>query len=259
MFQITKPGRTRSTGDSRSAGLIYNKIAKRGKLGKSGQGQYKNLMALQKWKYQRYSFLAPFYKQGQKPLGQSKTSAVLGGLLPSTDNESDEGPDDGNDSSSSNTRKEPRELFHASLTSPPAIRKSMKRTRSKDEKVSPDEKSGNYGELVTVMKESASHLVRGSADRRDPQRDSFFTWLNDFTLKMYRHSWRTFQTRTVALAMEITPAESPQPNPARSRIEPEQQQQQQQQPQSIYPPPRPIGPAGTTFIDLTQAQPSQQY
>ena len=85
----------------------YNKIAKRGKLGKSGQGQYKNLTALQKWKYQRYSFLAPFYKQGQKPLGQSKTSAVLGGLPPSTDNESDEGPDDGNDSSSSNTRKEP--------------------------------------------------------------------------------------------------------------------------------------------------------
>ena len=238
----------------------YNKIAKRGKLGKSGQGKYKNLTALQKWKYERYSFLTPFYKQGQKPLGQSKTSAVLGGLPPSTDNESDEGPDDGNDSSSSNTRKEGSELFHSSLTSPPAIRKSMKWTRSKDEKVSPDEKSRNYGELVTVMKESASHLVRGSADRRDLEQDSFFTWLNDLTSKLPRHSWRTFQMKTVALAMEITLAESPHPNTARSRIEPEQQQQQQQQqPHSIYPPPRPIGPAGTTFIDLTQAQPSQQY
>ena len=89
----------------------YNKIATRGKFGKSGQGKYKNLTALQKWKCERYSFLAPFYKQGQKPLGQSKTSVVLGGLPPSTDNESDEGPDDGNDSSSSNTRKEGRELF----------------------------------------------------------------------------------------------------------------------------------------------------
>ena len=240
----------------------YNKIEKRGKFGKSGQAKYKSLTALQKWKYEWYSFLAPFYKQGQKPLAQSKSSAVLGGLPPSTDNESDEGPDDGNDSSSSNTQKEGGELFHSSLTSPPPIRKSMKRTRSKDDKVSPDEKSCNYGELVTVMKESASHLVRGSADRRDPERDSFFTWLNDFTSKLPRHSWRTFQMKTVALAMEITPAESPQPNTARSRIEPEQQQQQQQQqqqPHSIYPPPWAIGPSGTTFIDLTQAQPSQQY
>ena len=109
-----------------SCGTDYNKIANRGKLAKSGQGQYKNLTALQRWKYERYSFLAPFYKQCQKPLRQSKTSAVLGGLPPSTDGESEEGPDDGNDSSSSNTRKEPRELFHSSLTSPPGIRKTMK-------------------------------------------------------------------------------------------------------------------------------------
>ena len=30
----------------------YNKIAKRGKFGKSGQAKYKNLTALQKWKYE---------------------------------------------------------------------------------------------------------------------------------------------------------------------------------------------------------------
>ena len=62
-------------------------------------------MALQKWKYERYSFLAPFYKQGQKTLKQSKTNAVLGGLPPSTDGELEEAPDapdDGSDSSSSN-------------------------------------------------------------------------------------------------------------------------------------------------------------
>ena len=132
----------------------------------------------------------------------------------------------------------------------------MTRTRDKDEKVSRDEKSGHYGELVTVMKESASHLVRGSSDTRDPERDSFFAWLNDFTLRMPGNNWRTFQMRTVALAMEFTLAESPQPNTARSRIELEQHQQQHH---SMYPPPRPIGPAGTTFIDLLQAQPSQQY
>ena len=259
MFQITKPGRTRSTGDSRAAALITTRLQREARLGSLAKRNIKT------WRLCRNgnmndtpSSLRSTSKVRIKPLGQSKTSAVLGGLPPSTDNESDEGSDDSNGSSSSNTQKEGRELFHSSLTSPPAIRKSMKRTRSKDEKVSPDKKSRNYGELVTVMKESASHLVRGSADRRDPEQDSFFTWLNDFTSKLPIHSWRTFQMKTVALAMEITPAESPQPNTARSRIEPEQQQQQQQ-PHSIYPPPRAIGPAGTTFIDLTQAQPSQQY
>ena len=178
---------------------------------------------------------------------------MLGGPRPETDVESEEGPDDGNDndSSSSNTRKE---LFHASLTSPPGIRRTMKRTRDKEEKASPDEKSGHYCELVTVMKESASHLVWGSSGTHDRERDSFFTWLNDFTMRMPRINWRLFQQRTVVLAMEFTPAESPQANTARSRIEPEQQQQH-----AMYPPPRPVGPAGTTFVDLSHAQGSQQY
>ena len=234
----------------------YNKIANRGKLGKSGQGQYKNLTALQRWKYERYSFLAPFYKQGQKTLQHNKSGAVLGGIQATSDGSSDEGPEDDNESTQSDvTRKEPRQLFQSSLTSPPGMRKTMKRTREKDQKVSPDEKSAHYGELVTVMKQSASHLTRTSAaDTRDPERDSFFAWLTDFTLRMPRNNWRQFQMRTVSLAMEFTPAESPQPNTARSRLEPEQQQQH-----SLHPPPRPIGPAGTTFIDLSQAQPSQQY
>ena len=189
----------------------YKKIANRGKLGKSGQVQSKNLTALEKWKLERYSFLAPFYKQGQKTLKQSKTNAVLSGLPPSTDGELDEAPDDSNDSSSSNTRKEHPEPFSSSLTSPPAIRRTKKRTRDKDENTSPDQKAAHYRELMTVMKESASHLVRSSGNR-DRERDSFFTWLNDFTLRMPRTNWRQFQQRTVALAMEFTPAESPQTN-----------------------------------------------
>ena len=220
----------------------------RGKLGKSGQGQSKKLTALQKWKHERYSFLAPFYKRGQKALKQSKTNVVLGGLPPSTDGESEEAPDapdDGKDSSSSNTRKELPEPFSASLTSPPAIWRTKKRTRDKDEKASPDQKAAHYSDLMTVMKESTSHLVRSSSATHDREQDSFFTWLNDFTLRMPRTNWRQFQQRTVALAMEFTPAESPQANTARPRVEPEQQQQH-----TVYPPPRPVGPVGTTFIDL---------
>ena len=41
-----------------------NKIANRGTLGKSGQGQIKGLTALQKWKLERLSFLQPYYKPG---------------------------------------------------------------------------------------------------------------------------------------------------------------------------------------------------
>ena len=162
----------------------------------------------------------------------SKTNAVLGGLPPSTDGESEEAPDDGNNSSSSNTRKELPEPFSESLTSPPAIRRTKKRTRDKDEKASQDQKAAHCGDLMTVMKESASHLVRSSSATSDREQDSFFTWLNDFTLRMPRTNWRQFQQRTVALAMEFTPAESPQANTARPRIEPEQQQQH-----TMYPPP----------------------
>ena len=157
------------------------------------------MTALQKWKHERYSFLAPFNKQGQKTLKQSRTNAVLGGLPPSTDGDSDEAPDDGNESSSSNARKEQPEQFSSSLTSPPAIRRTKKRTRDVDEKAPVDQKAAHYGELMTVMKESASHLVRASSGTHDCERDSFFTWLSDFTQRMPRTNWRQFQQRTVAL------------------------------------------------------------
>ena len=136
----------------------YNKISNRGNFGKSGQGQFKELTALQKWKHERYYFLAPFYKQGQKTFKQSRTTSVLGGPPPSTDGDSDEAPDDerGHESSSSNTRKDTPEQFALSLTSPPPIRRTKKRTRDMDEKASTDQKAAHYGELMTVMKESAS-------------------------------------------------------------------------------------------------------
>ena len=132
---------------------------------------------------------------------------MLGGLPPSTDGESEEAPDapdDGNDSSSSNTRKELPESFSASLTSPPAIRRTKQLTRDKDEKASPDQKAAHYGELMTVMKESVSHLVRSSGTR-DREWDSFFTWLNDFTLRMPRTN-ATIPTENCCLGDGIYPS-----------------------------------------------------
>ena len=172
----------------------YNKISNRGKFGKSGQGQLKRLTALQKWKHKQYSFLAPFYKQGQKALKQSRTNVVLSGLPPSTDDESDKALDDSNESSPSNTRKDPPEKFGSSLTSPPPIRRTKKRTRDMDEKASGDQKAAHYGELMTVMKESASHLVRSSSGMHDREWESFFTWLSDFTTRMPRSNLATLPT-----------------------------------------------------------------
>ena len=207
----------------------YNKISNRGMFGKSGQGQFKGMMVLQKSKHERYSFLVPFYKQGQKTLKQSRTNTALGGLQPSTDGDSDEAPDDGNESSSSNTRKEQPEQFSSSLTSPPAIRRTKKRTRDMDEKASGDQKAAHYGELMTVMKESANHLVWSTSGMHDRGWESFFMWLSDFTVRMPRSNWRQFQQRTVSLAMEFTPAESPQANTSRPRIESSSSQEQQHQ------------------------------
>ena len=192
----------------------YYKIAQ-GKQGKkSGQ-----LTALQKRKLEHLSYLKPYYKQGQKAGKESQGTGVLGGpVQTSMDHESDEEPaeDRGHESSSSTTRKETPEKFPV-LTSPSPMRKTTeKRTRDTDK-----EKTSHFNELMSVMKELASHLVSQqakSANIQDRERESFIAWLHDFTSRMPRRNWREFQQRTVFLAMEFTPADSPQRNAPRPRI-----------------------------------------
>ena len=136
----------------------YHKIATRGKLGRSGSGKLKGLTALQKWKSERYSFLQPYYKQGQKAAKESQGTGVLGGAVASSDHfESDEDLDEERaveSSSSAVARKGKPEDFGA-LTSPPSIRRTEKRSRDKDK----EERESHFDELMSVMKESASHLV----------------------------------------------------------------------------------------------------
>ena len=171
----------------------------------------------------------------------------------SMDYESDEEPEDrGHESSSNITRKETPENFPV-LTSPPPMRKpSKKRTRDTDK----EEKTSHFNELMSVMKESASHLVRQqakSANIQDRERESFFEWLHNFTSRMPRRNWRDFHQRTLALAMEFTPAESPQPNTPRPRILQGASTSHAQHP--MDPLPRPT--TGTTSnVDMLQ---SQQY
>ena len=113
---------------------------------------------------------------------------MIGGpVLTSTDHESDEEPaeDRGHESSSSATRKETPEKYSI-LTSPPPMRKTTKkRTRDTDK----EEKISHFDELMSVMKESTSHLVSQrakSANIQDRDRESFFAWLHDFTSRMPR-------------------------------------------------------------------------
>ena len=125
----------------------YNKIANRGKVGKSGSGKQKGITALQKWKPERYSFLQHYYKQGHKAAKESQDTGVLGGAAASSDHESDEDLDEerAHESSSSMctaARKGTPEHF-GSLTSPPPIHRSKKRTRYKDKEEK--ESHFNYG------------------------------------------------------------------------------------------------------------------
>ena len=235
MLQTTRPVRS-----------DYNKIANRGKLRKSGQGRIKGLPALQEWKNERYSFLQSQESQ------ESQGTGVLGGVAAFTDRESNKGPDEerGHESSSSATRKEMPEPF-TSLTSPPQICRTKKRTRDKDK----EEKESHFNDLISVMKELVSHFVsqQASTSIHDRAWESFFMWLNDFTHRMPRTNWREFQQKTLAFSMEFTPAESPPPNPARPRIQSASSQPQQ----PMDPPPRPPGPSGTSYIDLLHTIPQQ--
>ena len=65
---------------------------------------------MEKW---RYSFLQPYYKQGQKAGKESQATGVLGRAAASSDHESDEDPNGerAHESSSSATRKETPEHF----------------------------------------------------------------------------------------------------------------------------------------------------
>ena len=189
----------------------YKKIGNRGKLGKSGQVQSKNLTALEKWKHED----TPSLPRSTSKVRRHSSSPKL--MRCSTDSHHQQTVSWTKPLMTATTvaratqEKNSREPFSSSLTSPPAIRRTKKRTRDKDENTAPDQKAAHYRELMTVMKESPSHLVWSSGNR-DRERDSFFTLLNDFTLRMPRTNWRQFQQRTVALPMEFTPAESPQTN-----------------------------------------------
>ena len=219
----------------------YMKIEHGKQVKKSG------LTALQKWKLEHLSYLKPYYKQGRVPQASGSQD---GTTHTSTDQESDEAMSyRGRDSSSSATpRKKTPEKLPSTSSSSPVGKALKKRIRDAEEKTS------HLNELMSVMKESASQLVQSRPTNiQERERESFFTWLNDFTSRMPRRNWRDFQQRTVALAMEFTPTDSPQANPPRQRIQQGAYTSQVQH--AMDPPPRPTtGP--TPSVDVLH---SQQY
>ena len=181
----------------------YHKVAHGQQRKKSGQ-----LTAQQQWKLEHLSYLKPYYKQCHK---SGNTGALGGPAITPTEHESDdehehEHEERGHESSSSSRKETPTKI--PVLSSPLPLRKPKKR-RDTDK----EEKASSFNELMDVMKESASHLVSQcarSANHHDRERDSFFLWLNDFTSRMPRQNWDDFQRTTVNLAMQYTPADSPQ-------------------------------------------------
>ena len=155
----------------------------------------------------------------------------------------------GHESSSSSSKETPTKI--PILSSPLPLRKPKKRRDTEKE-----ERASTFNELMDVMKESASHLVSQcarSANIHERERESFFAWLNNFRSRMSRQNWRDFQRTTMNLAMQFTPAESPQPNTSRQRI-----QQGPSAPHAHHPmdpPPRPA-PSTSGFVEMLL---SQQY
>ena len=255
MFQITRPGRTRSTRDSRAVGLITTRLQIEASLGSLAKDNIKiwrlcrdgNMNDTPSWlhstsKVRRHSS-SPKLVWCSVESHHQQTVSWKKALITATT------------VARATHKKNWRNYFyhrwhlHLTFGEPRSEPETRMRRYPQMRSQAITASSWQWWRSLQVC-----HLVRGSSATRNRERDSFFTWLNDFTLRMPRTNWRQLQQRTVALAMEFTPAESPQANTVRSRIEQEQQQQH-----AMYPPPRPVGPGGTTFIDLSQAQPSQQY
>ena len=231
----------------------YRKLAQGQQRKKSGQ-----LTALQKWKLEHLSYLKPYYKQSQKARKEFQGTGVIGGPVQTpTDHESDdehEHEDIGHESSSSATRNETPKNIPV-LSSPLPMCKPLKKRSRDTEKEEKASHGPHFNELMDVMKELASHLVSQrtrSANIHDRERESF-AWLNDFTSRMPRQNWRDFQKRTVNLAMEFMPAESPQPNTARPRIQQGASTSHVRHP--MDPPPRPAT-SSSSYVEMLQ---SQQY
>ena len=229
----------------------YQKLARGQQRKKSGQ-----LTIRQQCKLEHLSYLKHYYKQCHKSGKDYQGSGALGGpAITSTEHESDdehehEHEERGHESSSSSRKETPTKI--PVLSSPLPLRKPKKR-RDTDK----EEKASSFNELMDVMKGSASHLVSQrarSANHHDRERESFFAWLNDYTSRMPRQNWRDFQRTAVNLAMQYTPAESPQQNTSRQRI--------QQGPSASHahhpmdPPPRPAPSTSGGYMEMLQ---SQQY
>ena len=86
-------------------------------------------------------------------------------------------------------------------------------------------------------------------------------WLSDFTSKMPHTKCREFQHKTIALAMESTPADSPQRQQPILRAFIQPKSQPPAFPSMFLSPPRPPQPQalshGAQYVDISQ--PSHQY
>ena len=213
------------------------------------------LTALQQWKLKHLLYLKPFYKQCHKSVQGS--GAVGGAAITSTEQESDEDQepehDDRGHESSSSSRKETPTKIPVLNSWLPLRRPKKRREAYKEEKPS----SLNQIMEVYVMKESASHLVsraRTVVNDRDREKDSFFQWLNEFTSRMPRQNWRDFQRQSIQLAMQFTPADSPQANPLRPRISQGPSASSHAQ-HPMDPPPRPAPTTSGGYMEMLQSQP----
>ena len=133
MFADTKEWVTRIEKRFKNIRTDYHKLI-REKVAKSGSAQHKSMTALQRWKLDKYAFLAQYHTQ--KPGTQCKASSLVGSTV-SEHSASELSTDEAAErhvptsSAASSAKRTPEDC--SSLTSPPPVVRRGKRTRDKED------------------------------------------------------------------------------------------------------------------------------
>ena len=160
------------------------------------------------WKLSEMSYLKSFYRQRAK-------SGRRGSRSSRSSRNSDE--DDGGHESSASSRQETPTKSRPEVPHPLLDQPSRRPRRLTDDSTSSEGPSGKLGQIVEVMRDSASNLVcrskSSSLDNQEQERLSFYQWMFESTRKIPTERWRQYQAQVFNLAMSFS-SESAQGNPS---------------------------------------------
>ena len=157
------------------------------------------------WKLSEMSYLKSFYKQRAKCSRRGSRSSR-------SSRNSDE--DDGGHESSASSRQETPTKSRPEVPHPLLDQPSRRPRRLTDDSTSSEGPSVKLGQIVEVMRDSASNLVgRSTLDNQEQERLSFYQWMFESTRKIPTERWRQYQAQAFHLTMSYS-KDSAQGNPS---------------------------------------------